>query len=73
MQVSFDPGMWTASFYGINFIAPPVAGLLVDAYGFRMSTLSCIICLMSMLVLEIGELVYIVKKNKQIGDYEIIE
>jgi hypothetical protein len=30
--------MWSASFYLGNFLGPTVAGFLVEAYGFRQST-----------------------------------
>ena len=56
--------MWSASFYIGNFIGPTVAGFLVDAYGFKWTTMVFFGMYGFILLVDIFELTYNVKKCK---------
>ena len=63
-------GMWSASFYIGNFIGPTVAGFLVDAYGFKWTTMVFFGLYGFILLVDIFELTYNVKKSKDTVSYE---
>ena len=57
-------GMWSGSFYLGNFLGPTVSGFLVEAYGFRQSTVVFFSILIVILVVDIFELAYNVKMKR---------
>ena len=62
--------MWSASFYIGNFIGPTAAGFLVDAYGFEWTTVVFFSLYVFILLVDIFELSYNVKKTKVDLSYE---
>jgi MFS family permease len=57
-------GMWSASFYLGNFLGPTVSGFLVEAYGFRNSTVLFFSILLFILVIDVFELAYNVRMKR---------
>ena len=56
--------MWSTSFYLGNFLGPTVAGFLVEAYGFRNSTILFFSLLIVILVVDVFELAYNIKLKR---------
>ena len=65
--------MWSASFYIGNFIGPTVSGFLVDAYGFEWTTIVFFGLYGFILVVDICELSYNIRKSRTHVQYENIE
>lgn len=67
--------MWSSSFYFGNFLGPTVAGIMVDRYGFRTSTLLYWSFYIAVAVVDVFELAYNVKKKrtKWNDEYQRIE
>ena len=65
--------MWSASFYIGNFIGPTVSGFLVDAYGFEWTTIVFFGLYLFILVVDICELSYNIRKSRTHVQYENIE
>lgn len=57
--------MWSASFYIGNFVGPTAAGLLVDAYGFEWTTVVFFSFNCFILLVDIFELTFDVRKSKK--------
>jgi MFS family permease len=57
-------GMWSTSFYLGNFLGPTVSGFLVEAYGFRNSTVLFFSILLFILVIDVFELAYNVRMKR---------
>jgi MFS family permease len=68
-------GMWSTSFYLGNFLGPTVSGFLVEAYGFRNSTVLFFSILLLILVIDVFELAYNVrmKRSTKNVNYEEIK
>ena len=66
-------GMWSASFYIGNFIGPTAAGFLVDAYGFEWTTVVFFSLYGFILLVDIFELSFNVKKTKEALSYDKME
>ena len=62
--------MWSASFYIGNFIGPTAAGFLVDAYGFEWTTVVFFSLYGFILLVDIFELSFNVKKSKEELSYD---
>ena len=69
----YELGMWSASFYIGNFIGPTAAGFLVDAYGFEWTTVVFLSFNCFILLVDIFELAFNVKKSKKPSSYEKLE
>ena len=54
--------MWSTSFYLGNFLGPTLAGISVDIYGFRTTTIWFFALLCGILVVDVFELVFSVRK-----------
>ncbi len=57
-------GMWSTSFYLGNFLGPTIAGFLVDAWGFRQSTVVFFSLFLVMIVVDFIELGYNIKLKR---------
>ena len=68
-------GMWQTSFYLGNFLGPTIAGVLVDAYGFRSATIVFFSFFVLIIAVDLAELVFNVKVGRHKGSaaYEQIE
>ena len=62
--------MWSASFYIGNFIGPTAAGFLVDAYGFEWTTVVFFSLYGFILLVDIFELSFNIKKTKEALSYD---
>ena len=69
----YELGMWSASFYIGNFIGPTAAGFLVDAYGFEWTTVVFFSLYVFILLVDIFELSFNVKRNKGELSYDKME
>ena len=56
--------MWTASFFLGNFMGPTVAGILVQHFGFRSSTLFFFAINCSVLLIDSAELFYSIRNSR---------
>ena len=56
--------MWSTAFYFGNFLGPTVAGITVDLYGFRTTTVGFFALLCIILVVDFIELSVTVKSHK---------
>ena len=65
-------GMWSTTFYLGSFLGPTIAGFLVDAKGFRFSTIPSFVLCILILVVDIVELAYNIKMKRSAKnlDYE---
>ena len=63
-------GMWSSSCYIGNFIGPTVSGFLVDAYGFAWTSVVLFGVYVIILMIDIGELSYILNNCKTNNEYE---
>ena len=61
----YEIGMWSASFYIGNFVGPTAAGFLVDAYGFEWTTVVFFSFNCFILLVDIFELTFDVRKSKK--------
>ena len=64
--------MWSTSFYLGNFLGPTIAGFLVDAYGFRSSSIVFFSAFIVILIVDFCELAYNVKltRTQKSAEYE---
>ena len=62
--------MWSASFFFGNFIGPTVSGFLVDAHGFEWTTMVFFGLYGFILLVDVCELSYNVKKSQDSLTYE---
>jgi MFS family permease len=53
--------MWSSSFYLGNFLGPTVAGILVESFGFRLTTLIVFSLFIFMFIVDSLELFYYFK------------
>jgi len=53
--------MWSSSFYLGNFLGPTVAGILVESFGFRLTTLIVFSLFIFMFIVDSLELSYYFK------------
>ena len=60
-------GMWSTAFYFGNFLGPTVAGVTVDLYGFRATTVGFFVLMCLMLIVDFFELGYTIKTTKKTG------
>ena len=59
--------MWSTAFYFGNFLGPTLAGISVEAYGFRTTTVAFFILFCGSLIIDFIELAYNVKvSNKSV-------
>ena len=63
-------GMWSSSCYIGNFIGPTVSGFLVEAYGFAWTSLVLFGVYVLILMIDIFELLYVLKKFKTNNEIE---
>ena len=66
--------MWSTSFYLGNFLGPTLAGISVDSFGFRATTVGFFALLCAILVVDICELLFSVRRSnklKQVGYEEL--
>ena len=63
-------GLWAASFNFGNFVGPTASGFLVEALGFRTSTMIFFVLYIIMILADVTEYVYTVKKDCKRQDYE---
>ena len=63
--------MWSTAFYFGNFLGPTVAGITVDIYGFRTTTVGFFALLCAILVVDLFELAYTIKTKN--NAYEQLE
>ena len=59
--------MWSTAFYFGNFLGPTVAGVTVDIYGFRATTVGFFVLMCLMLIVDFFELGYTIKTTKKSG------
>ena len=69
----YELGMWSASFYIGNFIGPTAAGFLVDAYGFEWTTVVFFSFNCFILLVDIFELSFHMKKSGNALSCEKVE
>jgi len=50
--------MWSASFYLGNFVGPTASGILVDAWGFKFTTVVLFVIFSFNLIVDCSELLY---------------
>ncbi len=64
--------MWTSSLYLGSFLGPTIAGFLVDAYGFRASSMVFFAGFVIVLMVDFVDLAYNVKLNSRVklSEYE---
>ncbi len=53
--------MWSSSFFLGNFVGPTASGILVDNYGFRMTSLVFFVVYCINIVVDTFELIYTVR------------
>ena len=58
MHELFYPGMWSATFYLGTFIGPTLAGVLVDWYGFKFTSILYSALFVLAIALNIVEIIY---------------
>ena len=63
--------MWSTAFYFGNFLGPTLAGISVEAYGFRTTTVAFFVLLCGILIVDFIELAYTVTSNKKNGYEEL--
>ena len=63
-------GMWSSSCYIGNFIGPTVSGFLVEAYGFAWTSIVLFGVYVIILMIDIFELLYILKKLESNNEIE---
>ena len=51
-------GMWSASFYFGNFVGPTTSGILVDAWGFKFTTVVPFVVYLFSVIVDFLELLY---------------
>ena len=70
-----NAGLWSSSFYLGNFVGPTLGGFMVEAYGFRKSTLLFWIMYLIIATVDVSELVYNVKnkRSQRNSEYEQIQ
>ena len=51
-------GMWSASFYFGNFVGPTTSGILVDAWGFKFTTVVLFVVYLFSVIVDCLELLY---------------
>ena len=61
-------GMWSSSFFLGNFVGPTVSGILVDYYGFRMTTLVFFVVYLVNIFVDVGELFFTIRSRRR--EYE---
>ena len=61
--------MWSTAFYFGNFLGPTVAGVTVDLYGFRATTVGFFALMCLILIADFFELSYTIKASKK-HEYE---
>ena len=67
-------GMWSTAFYFGNFVGPTLAGISVDAYGFRQTTVYFFGLLCAILIVDLFELSYTIRaenKRRKVGYEEL--
>ena len=57
--------MWSTSFYLGKFLGPTLAGISVDNYGFRTTTIWFFALLCGILVVDFFELIFSVRKIRR--------
>lgn len=65
-------GMWSAAWYLSCFLGPTLAGILIDSFGFRQTTVIFVCCFFCILVVDVIELIQALKKSRQ-QDYQRFE
>ena len=67
-------GMWSTSFYLGNFLGPTLAGILVDAWGFRTSSVFFWSLYPVVSIINIIEFAYDMRRNsKEAKEYEQLQ
>ena len=66
-------GMWSSSFYLGNFLGATLAGILIEAWGFRYATVPYWIGLYITLIMNVLELAYNMKQAKDIEEYKQLD
>ena len=65
-------GMWSCTFYLGNFLGPTLAGLAVEKYGFRATTIGFFALDSGIILVDLFELYFSFKRSKE-KDYEQLE
>ena len=55
--------MWSASFYLGNFVGPTVSGILVDAWGFKFTTVVLFVIFLLNVIVDCLELLFETRKS----------
>ncbi len=67
-------GMWSASFYLGNFVGPTLAGILVESWGFRKSSLLFWCLYLIITVVDVAELVSKIRGDRgRVGQYQRLD
>ena len=61
IDISFYSGMWSSSFYLGNFLGPTVAGIMVENFGFQLTTLIVFSLFIFIIIVDSLELNYYLK------------
>ena len=61
------PGMWSTSFYLGNFVGPTGAGVLVDNFGFRSTTIVFFGIYTFILLVDFIELGFSIRINRKVS------
>ena len=70
LKFEFSIGLWSASLYSGMFLGPTFAGILVDKYGFRSSTVVFLLFYCIGLALDLLELIKLSNMKKNV-DYKL--
>jgi MFS family permease len=63
----FASGIWSASFYLGNFVGPTAAGFMVEAYGFRSTSVVFFALYCVMVLVDASELLFRVGAGRRHG------
>ncbi len=63
--LTINSGLWTTSFYLGNFIGPTVAGAMVQAMGFRVTTSMFSAVYLAMIVASGADIGYKIRREKK--------
>ena len=68
-------GMWSCTFYLGNFLGPTLAGLAVEKYGFRATTIGFFALDSGIILVDLVELYFSFKRSKElkVKGYEQLE
>ena len=58
---------WSSAFFFGNFMGPTLVGFTVEYFGFRATTFGFVIAYAVVLCIDLVELAYTIRLNKQVG------